>query len=52
MRILIFAAAVLVVTVTVLGARRGMRLRAGPQPSRSATERWEDEGGALRGRAA
>ena len=53
MRILILGGVVLVVAIAVLNARRGRnRMRAGGQPSRSATERWEDEGGALRGRPA
>lgn len=53
MRILILGGVMLAVTVAVLKARRGTsRLRARPRQSAPATERWEDEGGALRGRSA
>jgi hypothetical protein len=53
MRILILGGLMLVVAVAVLRARRGTaRVRPGGQPSPSATERWEDEGGAIRGRPA
>ena len=53
MRILILGGVMLVVAVAVLKARRaGNRVRAGGPPSPSATERWEDEGGALRARPA
>ncbi len=53
MRILILGGVVLVVAVAVLTARRGVsRVRGGRQPSRAATDRWEDEGGAVRPRPA
>lgn len=53
MRILILGGVILMVAVAVLKAQRGTnRVRAGGQPSRGATERWEDEGGAIRGRPA
>jgi hypothetical protein len=52
MRIVILSAVVLAVAAVVLQARRGRRLRTHPQAARNATERWEDEGGAIRGRSA
>lgn len=53
MRTLIFGGVMLLVAVALLeGRRRAKRVRAGVQPSSRATERWEDEGGAVRGRPA
>jgi hypothetical protein len=50
MRILIVSGVLLVVAALVLQGRRRNRPRTAPQAGRNATERWEDEGGALRGR--
>ncbi len=48
MRIVIFGGAAIALGALLLEARR--RSRRAFHTIRSATERWEDEGGALRGR--
>jgi hypothetical protein len=46
---LILTGAALILTAWCLAARRRSRSRTRHESSRRATERWEDEGGALRG---
>jgi hypothetical protein len=51
-RTLIVSGMVLALAAAVLGLRRRRRLNVARQASRNATERWEDEGGAVRAQPA
>jgi hypothetical protein len=48
--VLLVGGVVLVVAAAVLGSRWRARSRVARQANRDATERWEDEGGAVRTR--